>query len=145
MKLDFEQLNRMKENLHKLFLEDGNTSQQLGKGSMVYSVSFDPGCNTARVHVQWPYFCNLVANEADRPATYSVIKQPSDETVWMHWTCFVQGIEISACMNRSDIIQTMQESQVNFHWTDEDNVEDLFKLWQHFTGWNMSQYEEVYI
>lgn len=139
MKLDFEQLKHLSDAFHAQFTADGDTSQQLGKGSMVYSIDFDPGVGRASAHVQWPYFRNLVANEADHPATYSVVRQTSKTKPWIHWSCTVQGIEIRACMCRDDILKELKslELPAEYEICKDYDIEALLVLWMNMTGWNM--------
>lgn len=139
MKLDFEQLRRLNDSFHAQFTADGDLSQQMDKGRMVYSINFNPGEGRASVHVQWPYFRNLVANEAGHPATYSVIQQTPKEKPWIHWSCDVQGVEISTCMFKSDVLKEFSALELPESCTlcEEDHIESLLVLWMNMTGWNM--------
>lgn len=134
MKLDFEQLRRLKESFHEQFQQDGEVSEQLNKGSMVYSLLLDPQDNSCSVHVQWPYFRNLVANEADCPATYSVNRSVVDGESWVHWTCKVLGITINACMYKSDVLYELKQLKMP---AEESDIESLLVMWQNASGWNM--------
>lgn len=139
MKIDFEYLNRVANALHKASVEDGDVSQQLDKGSMVYSINLDPAIGQCSVHVQWPYFRNLVANEGDHPASYTRVQQSSADEPWIHWQCDVTGVQIRACMCKSDILrelESLEDGPLNDPFEDED-IEDLLALWMNATGWNM--------
>lgn len=139
MKLDFNQLKRMGDKFRHDFLEDGDTSEQLDKGSMVYSISFDPQIGACRVHVQWPYFRNLVANESDYPATYSVNQSTSNGETWIHWICHVIGVEVCACMYKSMVLDELKslELPADYKICEDDDIETLLKLWMNMSGWNM--------
>lgn len=139
MKLDFDQLKRLNDSFHAQYTADGEFFQQMDKGRMVYSINFRPREGQANVHVQWPYFRNLVANEADHPATYSVVQQDSEAEPWIHWTCDVQGIEISACMFKSDVLKEFSALGLpeGCDLCEEDHIEALLVLWMNMTGWNM--------
>ena len=132
MKLDFNQLRRLKDSFHQQFAEGGDLSSQLDDGSMVYSIHFDPHESSCKVHVQWPYFRNLVANEADCAASFE--ECGSDGAVWLYWTCKVQGIVITACMFREDLFQELRAINAEFSETEELPV--LLAMWQDLSGWN---------
>lgn len=138
MKLDFDQLKRLKDSFHAQFTADGALYQQIDKGSMVYSINFTPGEGQAKVHMQWPYFRNLVANEAEHPATYSVVQQTPEEEPWIHWSCDVQGVEISACMFKADVLKEFSALELpeGCILCEEDHIESLLVLWMNMTGWN---------
>lgn len=139
MKLDFEQLKSMSDSFHKQYIADGDTSEQLDKGSMVYSINFDPVVGACSVHVQWPYFRNLVANESDHLATYSVVQQNSREEPWIHWTCSVLGVKITACMDKNMVLDELKtlEFPAGCVICEEDDIESLLTIWQNMTGWNL--------
>ena len=138
MKLDFEQLRRLKESFHEQFRQDGEISEQLDKGSMVYSIEFNPSEGTASVHVRWPYFRNLVANESDYPATYRKIENEGQQA-WLHWECSVQGVRVVTCMERNQVVEEI--TNVYPAWKghpnlDILNIEELLRMFMDATGWN---------
>lgn len=138
MKLDFDQLRRLKDSFHEQFYRSGSTAEQLNEGSMVYSIGFDPSTGTAQVHVQWPYFRNLVANESDYPATYRKVESEGQQA-WLHWECSVLGVQVVTCMERDQIIKEI--TNVYPHLKDhpsleELNIEKLLKVFMDATGWN---------
>ena len=137
MKLDFEQLGRLKESFHELYCQDGDICEQLDKGSMVFSIDFDPQCGACRVHMQWPYFRNLVANEADCPATYRVCTTVVDDASWIHWTCRVLGVEITACMSKQDVLRELEMLGVAEAEDSSADIESLLALWQATSGKRM--------
>ena len=145
MKLDFDQLRRLKDSFHEQFRQDGGVDKQLNKGTMVYSIEFNPHEGTARAHVQWPYFRNLVANESDYPATYRTIEN-EDQQTWIHWECSVLGVKVVSCMERYHIIEEI--TNVYPAWKDHPNlekldIEQLLKVFMDATGWNtVSTYNE---
>lgn len=140
MKLDFEQLRRMSDKFHKDYTNDGDSSEQLDNGHMVYSINFDPGCGGVRAHVQWPYFRNLVANESDHPATYSVLRDDDTREPWIHWSCSVLTVEINACMYKATILDELKSMELpeDYEICEEDDIENLLILWMNLTGWNMN-------
>lgn len=147
MKLDFEQLRKLSRQLHQNWTEDGDICEQLDKGAMVHSISFEPSTGICRAHVQWPYFRDLVANESDYPATYSRVQLSPQEEPWLHWTCSVLGVEIVTCMYKADVVKELAEA----HLGCEDqskleamDIEQLLTVWMDATEWNPSE-KEVYI
>lgn len=141
MKLDFDQLRRLKDSFHEQFRQDGDVGHQLNEGSMVYSIEFDPSKDKARVHVQWPYFRNLVANESDYPATYRKVENEGQQA-WLHWECSVLGVQVITCMKRYQIIEEI--TNVYPAWKDHPNLEkldikQLLKVFMDATGWNTIQ------
>ena len=132
MKLDFNQLKRLKDSFHQQFVEGGNLSKQLDDGTMVFSIKFDPHEGSCDVHVKWPYFRNLVANEADCAASF---KEISTSPSWIYWTCKVQGITITACMSREDLLHELRTIDAEF--SDDDETLVLLALWQELSGWNL--------
>ena len=141
MELDFDQLRRLKESFHDQFRQGGAVSEQLNEGSMVYSIGFNPNEGTAQVHVQWPYFRDLVANDSDYPATYRRVEN-EDQQTWIHWECHVCGVEVVSCMDRHTIINEV--TAVYPAWKDHPNlekldIEQLLKVFMDATGWNTIQ------
>lgn len=144
MRLDFDQLKRLKDSFHEQFRQDGEVGKQLNKGTMVYSINFNPSEGTAQVHVQWPYFRNLVANESDYPATYRKIES-EDQQAWIHWECSVLGVKVVACMERDQIIEEITNAYPA--WKEHANLEKmdielLMEVFMGVTGWNTIQTED---
>ena len=138
MKLDFDQLRDLGDKMHHDFLEQGDPYEQLDQGEMVYSIEFTPSNGRARVHVQWPYFRNLVANESDYPATYKKVDHTGGE-LWLSWTCHVCSVEVVTCMDRQDIINDVVA--VYPAWRGHPNlqeidIEELVNVYMNATGWN---------
>ena len=142
MKLDFDQLKRMALKFNKDYLEDGDLCENMDKGAHVYTISFDPREARARVHLQWPYFRNQVANEADHPATYHKL---DDNT--LHLMCDTHGIEISAILSKSEVINMLKEhlgsAYVAYEGHEDEDVLALFIIWQNMTGWDLYWPEEA--
>ena len=140
MKLDFEQLRKLSCKIHHDWSEDGDLREQVDKGVMVHSISFEPSTGACRVHVQWPLFRDLVANEGDCPATYSRVQLSPLEEPWLHWTCSVLGVEIVACMRKADVIKELTAcgDQLNLEAMD---IEQLLTMWMHYSGWNSPEKE----
>ena len=104
MKLDFDQLKQMALKFNQDYREDGDLCENMDKGTHVHSISFDPREARARVHLQWPYFRNQVANEADHPVSYYKL---DDKT--LHLSCDSHGVEISTILNRSEVVNMLKE------------------------------------
>lgn len=136
MKLDFDQLKQMALRFNQDYLEDGDLCEQLDKGAYVYSISFEPRTDRARVHLQWPYFRNQVANEADHSA---VCDKLGEDT--LHLTCDSHGVEISTILGRYEIINMLKEhlgdSYESYEVHEDEDILALFITWQNLTGWNM--------
>lgn len=139
MKLDFEQLKFVADSFHARFVEAGDTFEQLDKGSMVYSINFDPQDGACRVHVQWPYFRNLVATASDHPATYDVVQSDAGDETWIYWTCHVIGVKVYACMDKSTVLDELKSLELpkDYEICEDDDIETLLKLWMNMSGWNM--------
>lgn len=135
MKLNFEQLNKIVSKLHETYQEDNTEADPAFYGGRhVYSINIEPEKGIISVHVQWPMFVQLVANEADHPAECTT----HDEGKWLHWRCHVQKVEITACCMRDVVVKMLEDiKEVDFHWTDEDTVADLIRLCQNYTGWDL--------
>lgn len=136
MKLDFDQLKQMALKFNKDYLEDGDLCENMNKGAHVYTISFDPREARARVHLQWPYFRNQVANEADHPVSCSKIDDYA-----LYLTCASHGVEINTILDKSEIVSMLRElvAEVRAH----DDIMVLFILWQNLTGWDRDWPEEV--
>lgn len=145
MKLDFDQLKQMALKFNQDYLEDGDLCENMGKGAHVYTISFDPREARVRVHLQWPYFRNQVANEADHPATYYKM---DDDT--LHLACDSHGVEISTILNRSEVVSMLKElvaehPEGDYEVCEDDDIVAMFIIWQNMTGWDLNWPEEVVV
>lgn len=129
MKLDLDQLRQMALKFNQDYLEDGDLWENMCKGAQVYTISFEPQKARASVHLQWSYFRNLVANEADHPATYRKYDG------WLYLSCTSHGVEISACLDKTDVVNMLKELGAAFR-RDADII-SLFTIWQNITGWDL--------
>ena len=141
MKIDFDYINRVAAKLHEAFVEDGGM-EAYSEGRHVYSLRIEPETKRVEIHVQWPMFRNLVANEADAPATCNKISSVENMDPWMHWHCDVQGVHLTACVNKWDVIQDLKElvsehPESDYEICEDDDIENLFNIWQNMTGWNL--------
>ena len=143
MELDLDQLKRMGDTMQVSYQADGDVCAQLDKGSHVYRISFEPSTGRVEAHVQWPYFRNLVANEADHPATYTV----HDD--WLHLDCTTHGVEITTCLPKSEVINMLKEhlgsNYEAYEVHEDEDVLALFIIWQNMTGWDLDWPEEVVV
>lgn len=127
MKLDLNNLRTIADKLHEAYLEDGECTEQLMKGRMVYSISIDPSSGEVSAHVQWPYFKELTTS-----ATYSIVR---DRAEWLHWEAEVQGVKLTACMWKPTIVEELKA--LGFTEISEDaDIEDLLDVFQDLSGWN---------
>ena len=143
MKLDFDQLKQMALKLNQDYQEDGGLCENMDKGAHVYGIQFEPQTGRAHVHLQWPYFRNQVANEADHPATYT--KELTGCEAWLHLRCTTHGVEISTCVRKRDVINELKalELPADYEICENDDILVLFILWQNMTGWDLDWPEEV--
>lgn len=134
MKLDLDQLKRMALKFNQDYLEDGDLCANMDKGAHVYSIHFEPREARARVHLQWPYFRNQVANEADHSATYQKLDSHT-----LYLTCDSHGVEISTILNSGEIIDMLKEhlgsNYEAYEVHEDEDVLVLFITWQNMTGW----------
>lgn len=142
MKLDLDQLKRMGDTMQVTYQADGDVCAQLDKGSHVYRISFEPSTSRVEAHVQWPYFRNLVANEADHPATYTT----HDD--WLHLSCSSHGVEIVTCLPKYEVVNMLKElvsehPESDYEVCEDDDIINLFTIWQNMTGWDLDWPEEV--
>lgn len=141
MKLDLDTLKQIGQGMQKAYQVDGDTSSQLDKGLHVYRISIEPSTGRVEAHVQWPYFRNLVANEADHPATYTI------HDGWLHLDCTTHGVKITTCLPKSEVINMLKEhlgsNYEAYEVHEDEDVLALFKLWQKLTGWDLDWPEEV--
>lgn len=145
MKLDFDQLKQMALKFNQDYLEDGNLCENMDKGAHVYTISFDPREARVRVHLQWPYFRNQVANEADHPATYYKM---DDDT--LHLACDSHGVEISTILNKSEVVFMLKElvaehPESDYEVCEDDDILAMSIIWQNMTGWDLDWPEEVVV
>ena len=144
MKLDLDVLKQLGQEMQKAYQVDGDTSSQLDKGLHVYRVSFEPSTGRVEAHVQWPRFRNLVANEADHPATYTTHDN------WLHLSCTSHGVEIVTCLDKCEVVSMLKkliaEHPENcYEVCEDDDIINLFKTWQNMTGWDLDWPEEVVV
>lgn len=142
MKLDLDKLRVLGGTMKEAYQSDGDIYTQLDKGYHVYRISFEPSTGRVEAHIQWPYFRNLVANEADHPATYH------EHEGWLHLTCASHGVEISACLMKSEVVDMLKElvaehPEGDYELCEDDDIINLFTIWQNMTGWNLDWPEEV--
>lgn len=142
MKIDFDYLNKIATQLHEAFVEDGGT-EAYTTGQYVYSIQIKPESKRVEVHTRWPYFRDLVANESDCFATYSII---STMDRWMYWQCDIQAVHLVACLSKGDIVRELQElvsehPESDYEICEDDDIENLFTTWQNMTGWNLKKGE----
>lgn len=128
MKLDLNNLRTIADKLHKAYLEDGECTEQLSKGRYVYSISIDPSSGEVRAHVQWPYFKELTTS-----ATYNRVV--NDDIPWLHWEAEVQGVKLTTCMWKHQVVDELKA--LGFTEISEDaDIEDLLDVFQDLSGWN---------
>ena len=142
MKLDLDALKQMGQELQRAYQVDGDLLDQLDQGLHVYSIHFEPSTGRVSAHIQWSRFRNLVANEADHPATYSVHEG------WMHLSCACHGVEITTCLEKAEVVNMLKELVAEYPESDyeiceDDDIINLFTIWQNMTGWDLDWPEEV--
>ena len=143
MKLDFDQLKRMALKFNQDYLEDGDLCENMDKGAHVYSISFEPREARARVHLQWSYFRNQVANEADHPVSCYKIDSSA-----LHLACDTHGVEISTVLYRYEVVAMLRDlvaehPESDYEICEDDDVVALFIIWQNMTGWDL-EWEDKY-
>lgn len=125
MKLDLDYIRKVASNLHQLYRESGGYQPD----AHVYSVHFEPDSNYVRCHISWPYFRNLVANEADGPC--EVCKAGTG----LHLTASVQGVEMITCVFKYELVDMLKD--LGYEVSQDTDVLVLFTLWQNASGWNV--------
>ena len=145
MTLNFDQLKQMALKFNQDYREDGDLCENMDKGAHVYTISFDPREARARVHLQWPYFHNQVANEADHPATYYKM----DENT-LHLECDSHGVEISTILKKSDVVDMLKElvaehPESDYEVCEYGDIVAMFIIWQNMTGGDLDWPEEVVV
>ena len=136
MKLDLDQLKRMGDTMQIAYQADGDLCIQLDKGSHVYRISFEPSTGRVEAHMQWPYFRNLVANEADHPATLHKYEG------WLHLSCTSHGVEICTCLQKAEVVSMLKEfvaehPESTYEVCEHDDIVAMFIIWQNMTGWDL--------
>lgn len=139
MKLDLDQLRRLGFKWQHDYRERGELAKQLDKGEHVYSIQFEPSTGKVSVHLQWPYFMSLVANEAVHPAT---IRKVEADQSWLHCSCTVPGVEIRTCLAKHEVVAMLKElvaehPEGDYEVCEDDDVMALFTTWQNMTGWDL--------
>lgn len=142
MELKLDALKRAGQEMQKEYQSDGAVYTQLDKGYHVYRISFEPSTGKVAAHIQWPYFRNLVANEADHPATYH------EYDGWLHLSYTSHGVEISTCLMKSEVVNMLKElvaehPEGDYEVCEDDDTINLFKIWQNMTGWDLDWPTEV--
>lgn len=142
MRLDLDALKITSQDMRRMFLDDGDFSDQLNKGSYVYRISFEPSTGRVEAHIQWPYFRNLVVSEADHPATYH------EYDGWLHLSCTSHGVEITTCLEKAAVVNMLKElvaehPESDYEICEDDDIVNLFTIWQNMTGWDLDWPEEV--
>ena len=139
MRLDLDALRQIGQGMQEEYQVDGDLSNQLDKGLHVYSIQFEPRTGRVSVHIQWPSFRNLVANEADHPATITKVEA---STSWLHCTCFSHGVEIHACLTKHEVVDMLkalvaEHPEGDYEVCEGDDILALFTIWQHMIGWDL--------
>lgn len=145
MKLNLDALKALGTSLQKAYQVDGDLLDQLDQGLHVYRISFEPSTGRAEAHVQWPYFRNLVANEADHPADVHKVTTEHD---WLHCSCTCHGVELSTCLEKTEIVNMLKElvaehPESDYEICEDDDILNLFTIWQNMTRWDLDWPEEV--
>lgn len=131
MKLNFDYLHRVADQLHEAYMEDGG-EQAYVEGRHVFSIGICPEAAEVEVHVAWPMFKQLVANEGDEPAkSYRI----SGQSRALYWTCKVQGVMLRAVLYHYVIVEELKALELPVDTADD--IENLLILWQNATGWNL--------
>lgn len=136
MKLDLDALKQLGQGMQKAYQADGDPCEQLDKGLHVYRISFEPSTGRVEAHVQWPYFRNLVANEADHPATCIT----HDD--WLHLSCASHGVELVTYLPKDEVVDMLKElvaeqPESDYEVCEDDDIINLFTIWQNMTGWDL--------
>lgn len=128
MKLDLEYLHKVSNNLHQLYRESGGYNPD----EHVYHVQFEPDHKLIRCHISWPYFRNLIANEADGPTEVHKVQEA------LHLSTRVQGIEMVTCLFKPEVLELLEECPESAQaLCEDDDILAMFIVWQNATGWNM--------
>ena len=140
MKLDLDYLHKVSDNLHQLYREAGDYNPD----EHVYNVQFSPECNDIRCHISWPYFRNLIANEADAPCEMSRVEEA------LHLRARVHGVEMVCCVFRHEVVSMLKElvaehPEGDYEVCEDDDIVAMFIIWQNMTGWDLDWPEEVVV
>lgn len=132
MKLDLDYLHKVSDNLHQLYREAGGYNPD----EHVYNVQFSPESNDIRCHISWPYFRNLIANEADAPSELSRVGDA------LHLRAKVQGIEMVCCIFQHEVVKMLKDlvaehPESDYEVCEDDDIVALFIIWQNMTGWDL--------
>ena len=87
-------------------------------------------------HISWPYFRNLIANEADAPCEVTKTKNA------LHLSASVQGIEMVSCVFKQDVVNMLKELVAEhpegaYEVCEDDDIVAMFIIWQNMTGWDL--------
>lgn len=138
MNLNFEYLDRVRQHLQ---FQSKIDPKEYAEGRYVYEIRFSPNNGKCEVHMQWPMFRNLIANESDRPVEVDRLAYGSGPAT-LHMTGWVQGIEIRVCVDKYEIIDDLkaivdEHPESDYEICEDDDIAALFNLWQNMTGWNL--------
>lgn len=122
MKLDLEYVRKVSDHLHQLYCEAGGYNPE----EHVFSLHFEPDNNHVSCHVSWSYFHNLVAGEVNVRRAGTAL----------HLTASVQGVTVTACVFRHEIVNMLAELGHEVHKSTD--IVTLFNVWQTLAGWNVS-------
>ena len=138
MKIDFDQISQLAQKFRKDYREDPKGQSVLDSDSRhVFSISFNPECGESRAHVAWPYFRDLVANEASGPVNMTLV---GEDIHTLHFDCKIQHTTCVAIMSMYALKQEFEllglpseSTQIDF----DDDIRNLLALWQNLTGWGL--------
>lgn len=131
MKLDLEHIKRIARDFQEQYREDGGEAAYWA-GRHVFTIEFVPETGKTRIHMAWPLFRNLVANEADGPTKIS----RTEAAHRLFLECSVQGIECVAIIS-DDMLQAEYATLGLPQHTYNDMLQS-FKEWQTITAWNIN-------
>ena len=139
MRLDLDALKQIGQGMQREYKVDGELLNQLDKGLYVYRISFEPSTGRVEAHIQWSRFRNLVANEADCPAT---IRKVEAAQPWLHCACTSHGVEVCACLEKYEVVAMLKElvaehPEGDYEVCEDDDIMALFTTWQNMTGWDL--------
>lgn len=133
MQVDFEYLGKLADRFHKDYLCDGGY-QAYVEGRHVFTIEFNPEINNVRVHMAWPMFRDLVSKYARVPVTCS------QSAGSLYLECTILNVRCVACMFADDLkaeFDLLGLSNEDCPGSCEDDILNLFTLWQNITGWNL--------
>lgn len=137
MKLDFDYIGQVSKNLHCLSKLD---PEEYANGRYVYEIRFSPSKGECEIHMQWPMLRNMIVNEGAGPVEVECMGRGTNRAS-LHITGKVRGIEIRACLDKSEVLDDLDAVLAEHPCDDvkysrDDNIESLFNLWRDLTGWN---------